>query len=304
MHLLIEQVLNGLQYGVTLFLLAAGLTLIFGIMGVVNLAHGSIYMFGAFVGATLATRTGSFVVAICGGALAAASLGIAIEFTIIRRLYARDHLDQVLVTFGLILCIEEGAAWIWGRTPLFAQIPAGLGGTLRLFDFTYPVYRLVVIGFGLASALGLYFLISRTRIGMLIRAGATNRELLGALGVNIALLYTLVFGLGAFLSGLAGAAIAPLVAVQTSMGEQILIVTFVVVVVGGLGSIRGAFIAAMIVGMLDTLARGYIPLALKGLFSASVADSLGAGLASIAIYVFMALVLIRKPQGLFPLEQR
>lgn len=305
MNLLIEQLLNGLQFGVMLFLLAAGLTLIFGIMNVINLAHGAIYMIGAFVAATVALRTGSFAGAVLAGALAAGVLGIAIEVILVRRLYARDHLDQVLATFGLILLINEGAAIIWGRTPQFMTVPAALGGSIAILPgVPYPIYRLFIIAVGLAVAAGLYILIARTRIGMLIRAGATHRDLVGVFGVNVVVLYTFVFGLGALLAGLAGAVVAPVLAVQVGMGEQILILAFVVVVVGGLGSVRGAFVAALAVAVIDTLGRAYIPMLLKGVFNPQIAEALGAGLSSVSVYIFMALVLIWRPQGLFPIAQR
>ena len=244
MTLFLEQLLNGVQFGVMLFLMAAGLTLIFGIMGVINLAHGSIYMIGAYAGTFVATETGSFWLGIPAALAAVALAGVAIEFLVVRRLYGRDHLDQVLATFGLILIFNQAVTMLFGRQPLFVQMPSILDGSVELLPgLSYPIYRLAIILVGLLVAFGLYLLINRTRIGMLVRAGSTNREMVRALGVDVRLLYTLVFGLGALLAGLAGFMAGPILAVQIGMGEQILITTFVVVVIGGVGSIRGAVFA-------------------------------------------------------------
>ena len=300
MTLVLEQLLNGVQFGVTLFLLAAGLTLIFGIMGVINLAHGSLYMIGAYATALVIERTGSFLLAVPAGLLAAAAAGLLIEYLVIRRLYARDHIHQVLATFGLILFINEGATMLFGRQPLFVGLPAVLSGAWEIIPgVPYPVYRIAIIAVGLLVGVDLYLLVNKTRIGMLVRAGSTRREMVRALGVNIATLYTLVFGLGALLAGLAGLMTAPLLAVQVGMGEQILILTFVVVVIGGVGSVRGAFFGALIVGVTDTLLRAFLPGLLHRVMSVSEADALGAGLSSVGIYMVMALVLLIKPQGLF-----
>jgi len=299
--LLLEQLLNGVQLGVTLFLLAAGLTLVFGIMGVINLAHGSLYMSGAFAAAWVAAQTGSVLLALAGGIAAAAVVGMAIEYVMLRRLYARDHLDQVLATFGLILFFNQGITILFGRQPLFVNLPEFLSGAVEILPgVPYPVYRLVIIAAGLLVALGLYLLIQKTRIGMLVRAGATHREMVRALGVDIRLLYTLVFGLGALLAGFAGVMAGPVYSVNVGMGEQILILTFVVVVIGGVGSIRGAMFGALLVGIVDTLLRAYVPGLLRGVMDASQADMLGAGLASMGVYLLMALVLLLKPRGLFP----
>ncbi|MCS6933379.1 MAG: branched-chain amino acid ABC transporter permease [Acetobacteraceae bacterium] len=301
MALLLEQLLNGVQLGVTLFLLAAGLTLVFGIMGVINLAHGSLYMIGAFAAAWVAAQTGSVLLALLGGLAAAAVVGMAIEFVVLRRLYARDHLDQVLATFGLILFFNQGMVILFGRQPLFVALPEFLSGAVEVLPgVPYPVYRLLIIACGLLVALGLWLLIQRTRIGMLVRAGATHREMVRALGVDIRLLYTLVFGLGALLAGFAGIMAGPVYSVNVGMGEQILILTFVVVVIGGVGSIRGAMYGALLVGIVDTLLRAYVPGLLRGVMDASQADMLGAGLASMGVYLLMALVLLLKPRGLFP----
>jgi branched-chain amino acid transport system permease protein len=298
--LILEQLLNGLQLGVTLFLLAAGLTLVFGIMGVINLAHGSLYMIGAYAGAIVAAKTGSFVLAFLGGLAAAGIAGMLIELLVLRKLYARDHLDQVLATFALILTINQAVVILFGRRPLFVDIPPLLNGSVSLGLFNYPVYRLAIIVVGLVVAVALALFITRTRIGMLVRAGATHRDMVRALGVDIRMLYTVIFGLGALLAGLAGVMAGPLLAVQVGMGEQILILTFVVVVIGGLGSVRGAFFGALLVGMVDTSMRAFLPGLFRQLMSGPEADALGAGLASMGVYLLMALVLLIRPKGLFP----
>ncbi|RVT90632.1 branched-chain amino acid ABC transporter permease [Rhodovarius crocodyli] len=301
MALLAEQLLNGLQLGVMLFLLAAGLTLVFGIMGVINLAHGSLYMVGAFGAAVTAQVTGSWWLALLGGLLAAGVTGLLMELVVLRRLYARDHLDQVLATFGLILFFNQLMVLLFGRQPRFVALPAWFTGSVEIIPgVPYPSYRLLIIAVGLAVAAGLYVLIQRTRVGMLVRAGATHREMVRALGVDIRLLYTLVFGLGALLAGLAGIMAGPVFNVQIGMGEQILIQTFVVVVIGGIGSVRGALFGALLVGVVDTLLRGFVPGLLRGLLDASQADALGAALSSMGVYVLMALVLLIKPRGIFP----
>ena len=300
MTLFLEQLLNGVQFGVMLFLMAAGLTLIFGIMGVINLAHGSIYMIGAYAGTFIATETGSFWLGIPAAVAAAALAGVAIEFLVVRRLYGRDHLDQVLATFGLILIFNQAVTMLFGRQPLFVQMPAVLDGSVELLPgLSYPIYRLAIILVGLLVAFGLYVLINRTRIGMLVRAGSTNREMVRALGVDVRLLYTLVFGLGALLAGLAGFMAGPILAVQIGMGEQILITTFVVVVIGGVGSIRGAFFASLILGIVDTGLRAYLPGLLRQVMVGPEADALGAGISSMGIYLLMAIVLLIRPKGLF-----
>ncbi len=300
MTLFLEQLLNGLQFGVMLFLLAAGLTLIFGIMGIINLAHGSIYMIGAYAGAWASAETGSFVLGVLAALGGAALAGAAIEFLIVRRLYQRDHLDQVLATFALILIFNQLVTLIFGRQPLFVAIPPLLDGTVELLPgLPYPIYRLAIIAVGVLITAALYLLINRTRIGMLVRAGSTNREMVRALGVDIRMLYTIVFGLGALLAGLAGMMAGPILAVQVGMGEQILITTFVVVVVGGVGSIRGAFVASLLLGVVDTLQRAYLPAMLRHLMVGPEADALGAGIASMGIYLVMAVVLLIRPKGLF-----
>ncbi|KND21341.1 ABC transporter permease [Pannonibacter phragmitetus] len=300
MILVLEQLLNGLQYGVMLFLLAAGLTLIFGIMGVINLAHGSLYMVGAYAGTWVAGETGSFWLGIPAALGAAALTGLAIEALVIRKLYSRDHLDQVLATFALILMFNQIIVMLFGRSPVFTLLPSGFEGSVELLPgLYYPPYRLLIIGTGLLVAVGLYFLINRTRIGMLVRAGSTNREMVRALGVDIRLLYTVVFGLGALLAGLAGYMAGPILAVQVGMGEQILLATFVVVVIGGVGSIRGAFVAGIGLGVIDTCLRAFLPGMLRNFMAGPEADALGTGISSMGIYLLMALVLLVRPKGLF-----
>ncbi|RKK01195.1 branched-chain amino acid ABC transporter permease [Pseudoroseomonas wenyumeiae] len=301
MALLLEQLLNGVQLGVMLFLLAAGLTLVFGIMGVINLAHGSLYMVGAFASAFVAAQTGSFLLALLAGLAAAALCGMAVEYVVLRRLYARDHLDQVLATFGLILFFNQGMVLLFGRQPLFVDIPPLLQGAVEIIPgVPYPAYRIAIIGVGLLVGLGLWFLLQKTRVGMLVRAGATHRDMVRALGVDVRLLYTLVFGLGALLAGLAGLMAGPIFSVQVGMGEQILIQTFVVIVIGGLGSVRGAVAGALLVGLVDTLLRAFLPATLRSVMQGADADALASGLASMGIYVLMALVLLVRPRGLFP----
>lgn len=301
MLLVIEQLLNGLQLGVTLFLMSAGLTLVFGIMQIINLAHGSFYMIGAYVGATVAARSGSFLLAMVAGVAAAAVVGGIVEILVLRHLYKRQHLDQVLATFGLIMFFNELIRVVWGRQPLFMNIPAGLSKSIQLMPgLPYPTYRLAVIGIGVLVAVFLWLMFAKTRIGMQIRAGSSNREMVGALGVNINLLYTLVFGLGALLAGLAGVMAGPILAVEAGMGESILILTFVVIVIGGIGSIRGAVVGALLVGMVDTLGRAFLPTLLRTMLSAATADSAAASLSSMAIYILMAAILVWKPRGLFP----
>ncbi|WP_085123062.1 branched-chain amino acid ABC transporter permease [Tistlia consotensis] len=299
--LLLEQTLNGLQFGVMLFLIAAGLTLVLGIMNLVNLAHGSLYMVGAFVCAWAARESGSFLIGLIAALPATAAVAVVVELLVVRRLYARDHLDQVLATFGLILFFNEATKMIWGARPLRLDLPAFLNGTVEILPGApYPAFRLTVIGVGLAVALGLYLLVARTRLGMLIRAGASNREMVSALGVDIDRLYTLVFALGAALTALAGALAGPIYAVEIGMGETVLIPVFVVIVIGGIGSIRGAFVAALLVGLTFVLGRAFLPGLFELFLGPSAASTLGSALSAMAIYILMAAVLIWRPRGLFP----
>ena len=298
--LLAEQGLNGLQLGVMLFLMAAGLTLVFGIMDLINLAHGSFYMVGAYLTAALVPVLGSFPLALVAAVLLTALIGLAVEAVALRNLYRRDHLDQVLATFGLILFFNELVKIVFGPVPIFLNPPAALAGTVDLFGLKYPAFRLTILAVGIAVAVFLWLLIAKTRLGMLIRAGATNREMVMALGVDVRLLFGLVFALGCGLAGLAGAMAGPVLAVQVGMGEQILILTFVVIVIGGIGSIRGALVGALLVGIVDTMGRALLPSAFRMVMDAAGANAGGAALASMAIYVLMAVVLAIKPKGLFP----
>jgi branched-chain amino acid transport system permease protein len=285
--LMFIQGLNGLQLGVMLFMMAAGLTLVFGVMNMMNLAHGSLYMLGAYLAASFQRYTESFLLALAPAIVLTIIIGMVIEVIVLRRLYDRDHLDQVLATFALILFFNELARIVWGPQALFMALPDRLSGHIEILPgVIYPVYRLLIIGVGLLVAVFLYFLIMRTRLGMLIRAGASNREMVNALGVNIKLLYTVLFGIGAALAGLAGMMAGPILSIEVGMGEPVLILTLVVIVIGGIGSIRGAFIAAILVGMADTFGRVLLPPAL----------------ASMVIYILMAAVLFWRPQGLFPVH--
>ncbi len=301
--LFFEQLLNSLQFGLMLFLLAAGLTLVFGIMDLINLAHGSLYMIGAYLVAAIAAASGSFWIGLAGGVAASAVLGAVLECVVIRRLYQRDHLSQVLGTFALLLMANEGVRMIWGSQPVMMPMPAGLSGPVELLPgFSYPAYRLLIIGAGLAVALLLYLLVTRTRLGMQVRAGASNREMAQAMGVDVRRLFTLLFAFGAALCAVAGGLLGPLLAVQVGMGENILILAFVVIVIGGIGSIRGALVGALLVGLVDTAGRTVVPMLFDLLMGPAAADNAGPAVASILIYVLMAAVLFWKPRGLFPAQ--
>ena len=305
MLLVFEQFLNGLQLGLLLFLLAAGLTLVFGIMDLVNLAHGSLYMLGAYFAATFTTITGSFL----GGAVLALAatllVGMALEVVAMRRLYGRDHLDHVLATFGLILFFNELVRLVWGPEGRNLTLPPWLNSSVEILPgVTYSMYRLSIIVVALLVALALYLVIMHTRLGMLVRAGASNREMTGALGVNINLLYTVVFGVGAALAGLAGLMQAAILTAQIGMGENILILAFVVIIIGGIGSIRGAFVASVLVGLIDTMGRAFLPDLLKAMLSPVAAATVAPALSSMLIYVIMAVVLVVRPEGLFPAARK
>lgn len=302
--LLAEQILNGLQFGIMLFLMAAGLTLIFGVMGLINLAHGSLYMIGAFAAAAVAGATGSFVLSLLAALTAAAITGALVELLVIRRLYNKDHLDQVLATFALILIFSEGTRWVFGSFPLFLDIPDYLSGPVLLpGGIQYPLYRITLIAIGLLVALGLGLMISKTRIGIQIRAGENDREMIAALGIDISKLYTLIFALGAALAGLAGALVGAIQSVQVGMGEPVLILAFVVIVIGGIGSIKGALIGSLLVGLTDTLGGVFLPRFFKLFMDVSSATSIGSSIASMAIYLLMGAVLIWRPTGLFGARQ-
>ncbi|MDM0036224.1 branched-chain amino acid ABC transporter permease [Variovorax sp. J22P271] len=299
--LLFEQLLNGFGYGLMLFLLAAGLTLVFGIMDVMNLAHGSLFMGGAYVAATVHTHHGSFVAAVAVAIAVVVLAALLLEVFLVRRLYGRDHLAQVLATFGLILIADDLVKMIWGPSPVMASAPAALSGPVELLPgLFYPAYRMVLLAAGAAVALGLYLLVNRTRIGMVVRAGASNRAMAEFMGVRVGRVFSLVFLLGAALAALAGALMGPITAVQIGMGEDILIPSLVVLVIGGIGSIRGALVAALLVGLVDTVGRAFVPMALGRVLPPTVVSDLAPAIAGLATYALMAGVLVFKPAGLFP----
>ncbi|MCF6320677.1 MAG: branched-chain amino acid ABC transporter permease [Rhizobiaceae bacterium] len=303
--LLFIQTLNGIQLGLLLFLVASGLTLVFGILDFVNLAHGSLYMIGAFVAASLTFVTGNFLIAMILALPVTAAVGYVIERTIIRSLYERDHLDQVLGTFGLILVIDTLAHLIWGPEGIAVPLPDWLNGQVELFTgVVVPTYRLLIIATGLAVAAGLFWLVNYTRLGMLIRAGASNRTMVSALGIDIQMLFALVFALGAVLAGLAGMLVAPITEAAIGMGGDIIITAFVVIIIGGIGSMKGAFIAALIVGLIDTLGRSFLDDLFKLVMSTEAAESSAPAVSAMLVYILMALVLAFKPSGLFPPKVR
>jgi len=298
--LVVEQALNGLQFGLMLFLLAAGLTLVFGVMDMINLAHGSLYMLGAFLAATFVSLTGSFALGVLIAVPATAALGMLLEVSLLRRLYARDHLSQVLATFALILVLNEAVRIVWG-TDLPLAAPAALSGPVEIFQgMLYSSYRLVIIAVGAAAAGLLYFGVAKTRVGMRVRAGASNREMALAMGADIPRLFTIVFGIAAGLCAVAGALLGPILAVQVGMGENILIVAFVVIVIGGIGSVRGALVGSLIVGMVDTIGRAFLPIAFGAFLPPQLASAAGPAAASVLVYLLMAVILYVRPQGLFP----
>lgn len=303
--LLIVQCLNGLQLGILLFLVAAGLTLVFGVMDFINLAHGVQYMLGAYLAVMFVSLTGSFIIGLILALATALIIGLLMEFAIFRHLYDRDHLDQVLATFGLILFFNQMVKVLWGAAPLSVPIPEFLTGSVVLLDgIRYPIYRFAIIGSGLAVALLLWFIVDRTRTGMLVRAGASNARMVSALGVDIRQLFMLVFAFGTMLAGFAGAIAAPILSVEPGMGDTVLILAFVVIVIGGIGSIRGAFVAALIVGLVDTLGRASMNDVLRLVMSAPNARTAGAALSSMLVYVLMAIVLFFRPAGLLPTRGR
>lgn len=300
-NLFVIQLLNGIQFGILLFLVAAGLTLVFGIMDFINLAHGVQYMVGAYFAATFTALTGSFFLGLAITLPAALVFGIVLDLLIFRHLYGRDHLDQVLATFGLILILNETAKIIWGAAPISVPIPEALSGSMPLIgNLRYPIFRLAIIVAGLTVAVGLYLMVNYTRVGMLLRAGASNAPMVSALGVDIGKLFMIVFGFGAMLAGFAGAMVSPILSVEPNMGDSILILTFVVIVIGGIGSIRGAFIAALLVGCVDTLGRTFGPIILRAALEPSAASQTGRTLAPMLIYILMAAILFFRPSGLFP----
>jgi branched-chain amino acid transport system permease protein len=302
--LLLVQALNGLQFGLILFLIAAGLTLIFGVMDFINLAHGVQYMVGAYLAAAFASWTGSFGLALLLALPTSLAFGLLLEVLIFRHLYDRDHLDQVLATFGVILFLNQGVKFLWGAAPLNVPVPDLLSGSIELVDgLLYPIYRLAIIVAGLGVAALLYVLVHHTRIGMLVRAGASNAPMVSALGVNIQRLFMVVFGFGAMLAGFAGAMVAPILSVEPGMGDNILILAFVVIVIGGIGSIKGAFLAALLIGIVDTVGRTFAPTLLRLMLDPATASQTGRALAPMLIYILMAAVLFFRPSGLFPVKR-
>ncbi|MEM7042846.1 MAG: branched-chain amino acid ABC transporter permease [Pseudomonadota bacterium] len=303
-NLLVIQALNGLQFGILLFLVAAGLTLVFGVMDFINLAHGVQYMIGAYLAVTFTQVTDSFLAGLLLALPAAFAFGLVLEFLIFRHLYDRDHLDQVLATFGVILILHEGVRIIWGAAPISIAIPEAVSGSVPVLgQLRYPLYRLLIIVAGIAVAAGLYIFVQHTRTGMLLRAGASNAPMVQALGVDIRRLFMVIFGIGAMLAGFAGAMIAPILSVEPNMGDGILILTFVVIVIGGIGSIKGAFVAALLVGLVDTLGRSFGPILLKVVFEPATASQVGRTLTPMLIYLLMAAILFFRPAGLFPAKQ-
>src|SRR5215203_5076336 len=301
--LLLVQTLNGLQFGIILFLIAAGLTLVFGVMDFINLAHGVQYMVGAYFAAAFVAWTGSFAAGLAVALPAALAFGLLLEVVVFRHLYDRDHLDQVLATFGIILFLNQGVKLVWGAAPLSVPIPDALSGSIPLGNLFYPAYRFAVIGAGLAVAGLLYVLVNHTRAGMLVRAGASNAPMVSALGVDIRRLFMIVFGFGAMLAGFAGAMVAPILSVEPGMGDNILILAFVVIVIGGIGSIRGAFLAALLIGLVDTLGRSFASNILRLVLDPSMASQTGRAIAPMLIYILMAAVLFFRPTGLFPVKR-
>jgi branched-chain amino acid transport system permease protein len=303
--LLAVQALNGLQLGVLLFLVAAGLTLVFGVMDFVNMAHGVQYMLGAYLAVAAATATGSFVLGLLAALAGTIVFGLVLDRLVFRHLYGRGHLDQVLATFGIILTANEAVRMVWGNDPLSLAIPGALSGSVALTTgLRYPVYRLVILAAGLVAGVGLAIVITRTRTGMRLRAGATHPDLLAALGVDTGQLFALVVAGGAMLAGFAGAVAAPILSVEPGMGDGVLILAFVVIIIGGTGSIRGAAAASVLVGLVDTLGRSFATDLARLVFRPSTANTVGPALASMAIYVLMAVVLAVRPAGLLPARTR
>ena len=298
--LILEQIFNGLQAGITLFLIAAGLTLILGIMDFVFLAHGAQVMIGAYAAAAITEAIGNFYLGILLAIPITFLSGYLLEFLIIRHLYKRDHMEQVLATFGLILFFNELVRIGFGPAAIYSDLPTSLSGFVEILPGTpYPTYRLAVIGVGLLSAIAIHVFVTYTRVGAMVRAGANNAEMTAALGINIKLLFRCIFAVGACFAGVAGMMLGPLTAVQSGMGEPLLILSLVVIIIGGIGSVRGAFIAAIVVGLVDTLGRVFLPSVLRLIFDQSTADGAGPALASMLVYILMAVVLVFRPTGLF-----
>lgn len=302
-QLFLVQLLNGLQLGVLLFLVAAGLTLVFGVMDFINLAHGVQYMLGAYLGAAFTAATGSFWLGLLLALPAALAIGLLLEFLVFRHLYDRDHMAQVLATFGVILFLNQAVKAIWGAAPLQVPVPPLLDGGIEIMPgLLYPIYRIAILGAGLATAGLLWLVVERTKVGMLVRAGATNAPMVAALGVDIRRLFTIVFAFGAMLAGFAGVMAAPILSVEPGMGDNVLILAFVVIVIGGIGSVRGAFIAALLVGVIETLGKSLMPELMRLFLAPSPARQAGAAIASMLIYIAMAAILAFRPSGLFPVR--
>lgn len=299
-NLFIVQLMNSVQLGLLLFLLASGLTLIFGIMDFINLSHGSFYMMGAYFCGSVVARTGSFLAGVITGLVGVFVLGALIEWFIARKLYKEDHLDHVLVTFGLILVMDTLVHLIWGPSGLSIPLPHMLNGQIVIGTIVFPTYRTLIIVGGLAVAAILYLLVARTRLGMLIRAGASNRDMVESLGINIDRLFLIVFAIGAAMAGFAGILIAPITEATIGMGNDIIIIAFVVVIVGGIGSVKGAFYAALIIGVIDTMSRSYLDDFLKLLMEPQFAETAAPAISAMLVYILMAAVLAFKPSGLFP----
>ncbi len=302
--LVLTQALNGLQLGILLFLLCAGLTLTFGIMDLINLSHASFYMIGAFLCAGATLHFDSFLVGVLIGLAGTAVLAFIVEKSIISKLYKRDHLDQLLATFGLILIADTGVHLVWGPAGMAIPLPDVLQGQTSVGSLVVPTYRLVIIGTGFLIAIGLYWLVNKTRTGMLIRAGASNRQMLNTLGVNVQVLFSAVFIIGAVLAGLGGLLIAPITEASIGMGNDIIITAFVVIIIGGIGSIKGAFVAAMLIGFIDTFGRAFLDTIFALFMSVDVAETAAPAVSAILVYVLMAIILVWRPQGLFPPKLR
>lgn len=298
--LIVVQSLNGLQLGLILFLIAAGLTLVFGVLGFVNLAHGALYMLGAYLIATFSSLTNNFFVSLLLTIFSTFSFGLLLNWLVLSRLSTRSHSDQVLGTLGLLFMMSEGARLVWGASPLSVPSPKFLAGAVDVLGGAkYPIYRMAIIGSGVGVAFLLYALINHSRLGLRIRAGATDSEMIAALGVDIRKIFTLVFAIGAMLAGFAGAMVAPIVSVEPGMGDDVLILGFVVIIIGGVGSVRGALLGALLVGFVDTLGRLFVVQILKGAFNPQVAQHLATSLAPMLIYLVMIVVLYWRPSGLF-----
>jgi branched-chain amino acid transport system permease protein len=299
-----NQLLNGVQYGLVLFLLSAGLSLVFGIMNVLNLAHGALYMMGAYACALVATRFDSYPLGLIAGVVVGGVLGLAVERLWVRKLYGRDHLEQVLATFGLVLCFQSASKFFWGPSVRSVPLPSWLSGEVSFGGMALAEFRLFVVAAGLFVALLLWLLITRTRAGMLVRASASDEWMARSLGVRTRIVFAAVFTVGAVLAALAGGLIAPITGVSNLMGDSIVIIAFVVIIIGGVGSVRGAFVASVLIGVIDTLGRAYLSDLIARIASASTASAAGPAMTSILIYLVMASVLLVKPAGLFPPSSR